>query len=158
MEVMFYDQVRASKWLPYASTCSLTLLTQRCLETGISHGHGHRGSERVNRLSKGVCVQETHLLTHPSSSAVQKREAWICVCKFFADYTIHIGDCPLVESCCITNSKCDKICYYNIITIANMDKIWVSSMQIWLVSQNQMLWWTAMMMTWWTDAWHLSEQ
>lgn len=88
MEVTFYDQVRASKWLPYASTCSLTLPTQRCLESGIPHGHGHRGSERVNRLSKGLCVQETRLLTHLSSSAVQKRE---CVRKLVCRYTIHIG-------------------------------------------------------------------
>lgn len=80
MEVMFYDRVRASKWLPYASACSLTLPTQRCLESGISHGHVHRGSERVNRLSKGPCVQETRLVTHLSSSAVRKRESVCASC------------------------------------------------------------------------------
>lgn len=53
-----------------------------------------------------VRARKKRVSSHLSSSAVQKREC-VPARKLFCRYTIHIGDCPLVESCCMTNSKCD---------------------------------------------------
>lgn len=70
---------------------------------------GSTGFLKVCACKKCIC---SHI--HPPQLCTREKHGYVCA-SCFADYTIHIGHCPLVESCCITNSKCDMKCVITVL-------------------------------------------